>query len=320
MKAICADIGGTNANFCIAEIGDEIVIRGQKHEATASYKDFSDLILKFIEQSGEKIDCGCFAAAGPVKNQRIEMTNAKLVIDAKEIMRKTPLKQAFIINDFEAIGYATNVIASSEKKVLNQGKESLHAMKAAIGAGTGLGKSILFWREKAKAYIPYPSEGGHADFPCKTEEEYKIVKGIESPTYEDLLSGRGLEHLYRYYHRTKYSTEPRDLSAKEISSLRDSSPCCKETFKTFVKFYARCAKNYTLDLWAAGGIFIAGGIAASNSDEFETGFMEEFTSHRLPKFRDFLSGIPVTLITNYDISLKGAAFALKVHGIAENKV
>lgn len=315
-KAICADIGGTNANFCTADIGKEIVIKGQKHEPTAQYKEFSDLILNYLEQAKEPITIGCFAAAGPVKNQRIEMTNANLVIDAEEIIRKTPLKTVLIINDFEAVGYATNVLTPSEKKILNPGKPEAYGMRAAIGAGTGLGKSILVWGKHENAYLPHPSEGGHADLPIKDLEEFEIVKGMQSPTYEDFLSGRGLERLYSHYQLTKYPSEEKTLSAKEISKARVTNACCKEAFKTFVRFYARCAKNFSIDLLASGGIFIAGGIAASNSDVFETGFMEEFTSHRLPKFQSFLKNIPITLITNYDISLKGAAFALKVHGMA----
>jgi glucokinase len=310
--AICGDIGGTNANLSIAEFANEIIIKEQSHESTAQYKDFSELVLRYIERVDFQVTTGCFAVAGPVINQRVEMTNANLVIDAQDIAKKTPLKDVLVINDFEAVGFATNVLTDSELKVLNKGKAEEKALRAAIGAGTGLGKSILVYNEKLDAYVPYPSEGGHVDFPIKDSVEMKIAHEIKNPTYEDFLSGRGLEFLYKFLQKNKYQNEPTTLSAKEISQNRKSSPCCKETFKLFVKFYARCAKNFALDLMAKGGIFLAGGITASNPDVFKKDFMEEFTRHPLPQFRKILESIPVTLITNYDISLKGAAFALLV--------
>ena len=156
--------------------------------------------------------------------------------------------------------------------------------------------------------MPYPSEGGHADFPITNEEDLKISgfikqkRGLEHHlVYEEILSGRGLEALYHYF-------SGNELSAKQISEKRHDDPLCKKTFHNFVKFYARCAKNFVLDTLSLDGIYIAGGIAASNHDQFDQAFMEEFTKHASPHYMQILQNTPVHLIKNYAISLKGAAF------------
>jgi glucokinase len=312
-RALCGDIGGTNASLCIADYKRGIVISENVKKSTADYSDFSDLIKSYLEKISFRPHSACFAVAGPVQNQRVVMTNADLVIDAKEISNKTGIRNVFVINDFDAVGFATNVLVTADTKIINPGRPVEESVRAAVGAGTGLGKSILIYDKKTKAYIPHSSEGGHTDFPMLFPEESALFEHFDHPTYEDLLSGRGLENIYQALQNSKFKKEPPKLSAKEISANRNSSAICKETFECFVKFYARCAKNFAIDVLATGGIFLAGGIAASNQDKFGKAFMEEFTRHSLPQFREMLQKIPVTLITNYGISLKGAAFALKVH-------
>lgn len=317
---LCGDIGGTNANFCLAEINDRVSMHAIKHEKTQAFADFPALVRHYLNTVGEIPEAACFAVAGPVANQRGEMTNARLVIDAREIEQRTPLKRVLVINDFQAIGYGVNILEESEVQVLNRGISKEGATRSVVGAGTGLGKNILILDKAKNAYIPYPSEGGHADFPFRPEEEalrqFLIME--EAPTgpivYETLLSGKGLERIYRFVQKTQFPGEAA-RSAKEISRDRHTSLCCREAFALFIRFYARCAKNFALDTLSLSGVYLAGGIAAANSDLFGADFTEEFTRHQSERFAALLQEIPVTLINNYDISLKGAAFALKVCGM-----
>ena len=182
-------------------------------------------------------------------------------------------------------------------------------VKCAVGAGTGLGKSLLLYDEKLKLYAPTSSEGGHADFAVTSEEEWMFVSDLSQATWENLISGKGIEHIYQTLRKRHYPNEAESLSAKEISEKRHNSELCRETFRWFVKFYARAARNFTLEVLSKGGVYLAGGIGASNQDVFGDLFMEEFTRHHLPQYSELLKRVPVKLITNYDISLKGAAFA-----------
>lgn len=306
---LVCDIGGTNSNLAIAALGTSVRIQHKIRESTAKYDDFTRLLDDYLERIPIKITGACLAIAGPVAGRRVEMTNTALVIDAEEIKTRLHLGKVLLINDFAAIGYATNRLDGEDAIVLNPGKPRDGALKAVVGAGTGLGKSLLVYQKDSRLYLPYPSEGGHTDIPLFGPEENALASTLPQPTYEDFLSGRGLEFLYSTLQRASFPHAPPNLLAKEISEARNLHPCARTTFELFVKFYARCARNFAIDLMAQGGVYLAGGIAASNPDVFLRSFMEEFVRHPLPKFEHLLRDIPVTLISNYDISLKGAALA-----------
>ncbi len=317
VTAICGDIGGTNTNLSTSGLSEETEVHNIHHEPTPPNADFSSIINKYIDSIDEQPEVACFAVAGPVKNQRIEMTNRGIIIDANEIVQKTSLKKVLLINDFEAIGYATNTLRDDEIRELNKGSPVEHAARVAVGAGTGLGKNILFYDPELRAYLPSASEGGHADCPIYNEEELQITQFVQKKhqisdpiEYEHLLSGRGLEVIYEFLQSTRFPSEAPAMEAKMISQERLNSPCCAATFELFIRFYARCAKNFAIDTYALGGVYIAGGIAANNHDMFTKQFMQEFTRHFNPKYRTIFEQIPVHIITNYDVSLKGAAHAI----------
>lgn len=313
-EIICADIGGTNVKFCVAQTqGDgEISIHEIIHYQTSHYQDFITLLCEYMETLSSAPKHACFAVAGLIENQRIQMTNAALVIDALEIVRRTKITKAFVVNDFSATGYAVNSLSSEDFQTIQKGVQRKHAVRSIIGAGTGLGKSYLVYRNEEEYYEPLVSEGGHGQLPLANAEEFALIEQISlrhQATYEDLLSGKGLERIYQALQKTRFPQEEAHLTAKMISARRQQSPCCRGVFDLFMRLYARCAKNFALDTYALGGIYIAGGIASANFDQFDQRFNREFTDHPLPRFRQILQEIPVLVITNELINLKGAAIA-----------
>ncbi len=319
---LVGDIGGTHANFCIAGLKNRIpTILYQTRESTTSVNDLLILINTFLNQArdqGYDPTTASFAVAGPVANrrdyQKVEMTNTDLKLDTRDIELKTGLENILMMNDFVAVSYAVNLLEPRDYYVLSKGKPEPYATKAVIGAGTGLGKSILYFNDKLNAYLPIPSEGGNTDLPLLDESELKMAKYIKRIRklkrqlyYEDILSGNGLESLYRYLNSTKYGREPKRLSAEEISKTRTTNKCSNKTFELFVKYYARCARNFALDTLSKGGLYLAGGITAKNPLVFDKFFLE-FNDHGV--YGHILRDIPVYLIMNYDVSLLGAAYGI----------
>lgn len=322
---LTSDMGGTNADFAIVQFDDKCIrILLKRRESTPSLNNIYESINRFLEYSKDKgyePDSACIAVAGTVENragkQRVKMTNADIVIDSQEIAKRTRLKRILIINDFEAISYATNIISKDSIKVIGSHSPQKGGIRAVVGAGTGLGKSILCFDKRCDAYIPLPSEGGHCDFPVMNEFELKLAdfirksKGIKAHiSYEDVLSGRGLENIYNFLRVTKFQRLPKNLTAEEISNTKKTNQCSKETFDWFIKFYSRCCRNLALETLAMGGIYIAGGIASKNPESFSDRFIDEFRKHE--RFSNLLKKIPVYLIKDYDVSHIGAAFALTI--------
>jgi len=330
------DIGGTNTNLAIAGIYNKkpnlLFSHNYKTEKLDSIIPPIDSILTYSKNNFKiEVDFACIGAAGVVSssNDFVQLTNAEWNISSNEIINKTSLSSVFIINDFQAIGYGLNLLNSENKDdiyTIRSGKSNLDILKptrAIIGAGTGLGKSILSYDENFNAYIPIPSEGGHSDFPIENDFEIQLVefvkklRNISQPlSYEEVLSGRGIESIYLFLRNkekknvTKYTKEIDDSSDKTplISKYRNVDETCKETFRLFTKFYARCAKNFVLDTLSRGGLYIAGGIAAKNKEVFLTNqFIDEFENALNRK--DLLKEIPINVIVNYDVSLYGACYA-----------
>jgi glucokinase len=321
-----ADIGGTNSNFgffTIANGSPELIL--SVHTKSKEIKDFPSLvqsILDYLKKTyGITVARSCFAAAGVVSSRLdyAKPTNVDLIIDAKKILEKTSLTCAFIVNDFEVIGYGLDLIDPQKLVLVNKGVERLYANKAILGAGTGLGKCIMDWNKYAGRYIPVASEGGHADFAIQNQLELDLANHIRAHnpsvcniSWEDVLSGEGIKRMYAFFCDRAHGAAGSILKHNggphpdEIFNSRHQDEHSWQTFELYTMLYARCAKNFALDALALGGIYIAGGIAAKNLPLFELdAFMQEFVL--CGKQQELLKNVPIYVITDYNVSLYGAA-------------
>lgn len=323
---LAADIGGTNSNFGFFQQKKEtLVLLFSVHAKSQETKNFTDIVRDVLRHVRKEynITCkrACFAAAGVPSQDRMycKPTNLSFTIDVKDILANTELECAFIVNDFLVIGYGLNLINKKDLVQINEGQMRDYSNKAIVGAGTGLGKSILYWSEEYDRYIPLPSEGGHADFAAQDQLELDLVQFIQkmenricTVSWEDVLSGEGIRRLYRFFKwrnggdSNSFEDSPHP---DEIFKRCNESKHCFDTFQLYTKLYARCAKNFSLDALALGGLYIAGGIAANNLPLFkEEAFMKEFIN--CGKQQALLAQVPVFIITDYNVSLYGAALFL----------
>ena len=333
------DVGGTNTNLAVAGVKDKKpVLLFSLNFKTQSFESFTQPLLETLRYAkmnhDVKISSMCVGAAGVISDLHgsTRLTNAQCVIDVKDLMDKTGIKSISLLNDFQIIGFGVNHLDTNNEKDVFQIRPKLQGFspestRVIIGAGTGLGKSILFYDEHIKAYVPIASEGGHADFPVQNDFEKELSDFVKKTrdarqplTYEELLSGRGIERIYLFLREKKlfpnsqYTQEVDQSDEKTIliSKYQKQDPTCKETLKLFSIYYARCAKNFVLDTMATGGLYIAGGIPSKNKEIFATQeFIHEFEnayrrSHILKK-------TPIYLILNYDIGLYGACLAAIYH-------
>jgi glucokinase len=328
------DVGGTHTNLAIAGIENQkpklLYILDFKTQELDSLASAVEETLNYNKNYDIEINNTCIGAAGVVSpnNEFAELTNVKWNINLKELLEQTSLESAFIINDFQTIGYGINLLDLNNENDIFEVRADKNitgskTTKAIIGAGTGLGKCILVYHENYNAFVPIASEGGHSDFPAQDNYETELLqfikkqKELSQPViYEELLSGRGLENIYKFIRNTQRFNSTN--IADEIDSNIDKIPLiskyktmdetCRETFRLFTKFYARCAKNFVLDTMATGGLYIAGGIAAKNKEIFTS---EEFITEFENAYQrsNVLKNIPIYVITNYYVSLYGACYA-----------
>ncbi len=285
---LAGDIGGTNTRLAIVEaIGEELRIVAQETFPSRERTSLEAAIAEFLHLHSCDLTSASFGIAGPVKNGRCEATNLPWVVDSKTLAKRLRLKRVGLINDLEANAYGLAVLQSKDFVILNKGARNASGNMAVISAGTGLGEAGLYW--DGERHCPFPSEGGHADFAPRNHLEMELLDYSMSHyrrvSYERLVSGPGLVHVYRFLRDTGKGAEPTWLAeqmrhgdpAPIISqqAVEGKSLLCLQALEIFVSLYGAEAGNLALKLMATGGVYLGGGIAPENHLETERARVHE---------------------------------------------
>lgn len=315
MQVLAGDIGGTKTLLQIAELTQtNYSIHYEERFESKSWQGFIPLLEKFLNNAHHQYlpQTACFAVAGPVNGNYAQLTNlAWDDINISQIARYFDIAQIKLINDFQAVGYGIAGIQAKELAILQTGHELLHAPRIVIGAGTGLGQSILIWQDGH--YYPLTSEGGHVDFAPRDFEQTQLLNFLLARyahvSYERLLSGAGLVAIYQFMCAAKLPhNEQIFTQAAEISTaaLHGSDPIAIDTLKLFVRIYGQQAGNFALTCLAHGGVYIAGGIAPRILPFFQDGeFMRAFNDKG--RMNRLTVTMPVSVVLNSRVGLIGAA-------------
>lgn len=325
-NVLVADIGGTNVNFAVLDNKFNIVFK--KEYKTIEVKNFTELVKNLLTELKQfNIFDACFAFAGPINRERTEGkgTNISWNINIDEIRIKTRLKKIFLINDFEAIGFAIDIMKPEQySEITSYGRNSKGTL-AIIGSGTGLGVGIC--ADIGNRHLPIQSEGGHVNihFDMTNPLEKKLhdfLKKRKFPDeYESLLSGGGILTMYEFLlgqklkHNKKIENNIKRAHESERPALisnaaiNEKDILCMKVMDLFIRFYAKAARNLALTSLCSE-LIIAGGIPPRILTRFQEGFFENFVEHDVKNFRNILERTTILVITDYNISLYGAANAL----------
>jgi len=299
MRIIAGDVGGTKTLLQFVDRGG--VVAEQRYES-AAYPTFDALLAEFLPFCEPPIAAACFAVAGPVLEQRAEITNVGWEIDARQLAADFGIDHVALINDFYAVALGVPLLTPTERLSLNPGTRRPRDPIAILGAGTGLGQATLIW--SAEHWNVIPSEGGHADFAPQDELQSRLFLSLLEKyghvSWERLVSGMGLTNIFAFLGGG--AADPVEVAA--LAAKGDAR--AMQTFTIFIDIYGAEAGNMALRVLARGGVFLAGGIAAKNVQYFTDGrFLAAFL--RKGRFRELLAEIPVDLITNEKVGLLGAA-------------
>jgi glucokinase len=165
---VIGDIGGTNARFVLLDDTGT----GFSHLITMKCANFETpelAIAHYLESLGAPTpDVICLAAAGPVVDGRVRLTNLPWHLDTRTLGRTFGNAECWILNDFEAVAYGLPAIPISRKQQLGSVPETeLNGdyCICAVGPGTGLGAAGLVWRNGVTEGLV--TEAGHVGFENK---------------------------------------------------------------------------------------------------------------------------------------------------------
>lgn len=305
---LVCDVGGTSSRFGLFSLGENILaLTDTQWHKTKHIKSFGELLDELdsspLNITTDSADAIVFAVAGPVVNGvRCSPPNIDWQINLADYDKRLKREKVSLVNDFVAQAFAVLGRLGEEAEIISEGQAVEGSPIAVVGAGTGLGKALLF--PKQGRYCAVPSEGGHVNFCAESEDEFRFAIFAAERLKQSYLvwdrvtSGQGLELVHEFL-------TGQQISAVEISQRCLGDESC-ETFKWFSRFYGRVCRNYVLETLALGGLFVAGGIAAKNPQLLRSkDFIRSFTQSS--KYSDMLGKVPIRLQGNEEAGLWGAA-------------
>ncbi|GCE45804.1 glucokinase [Thermosporothrix hazakensis] len=320
---LAGDIGGTKANLAIFASPDTLRTPvAQMKLRCNQYSSMAELVRDFLKQVGGDytFTAACFGVAGPVLNNKANITNLPWSIDADELEKELQIPHVFLLNDLEAIAAGVPLLHQDELYCLNEGTPVEHGTLGVVAPGTGLGEAFLTYEDGG--YRSHATEGGHASFAPITPEQLELLRFLMQKlphvSFEMVCSGIGLPNIYDYLKSTGRYEEPSWLT-EALASAKDRTPVivqaaqadkavqlCVETVRMFVSILGAEAGNMALKVLATGGIYIGGGVPCHILPFMkESTFMEAF-KHK-GRFSGLLARIPVQVILTSEVGLIGAA-------------
>lgn len=324
-KYLLADIGATNTRFAIVNGRFEFIKK-------RFYKN--DEIINIIDAmksfaAGEHMTAACIAAAGSLNSDRtaVKLTNYGWDMTINELSKAMKTK-VILLNDFEALGLVVDTLKKGHYVELTTKGLDISGTVSLIGAGTGLGMSIMYpLKDKdQKKHYPLPSEGCHSSifFNPESRLEMDLYKHLRKRKIvieaESLVSGRGIRTIYEFLLTKRFKHNPKLM--KEIKNskdkpalitkyaLQDRDALCIKTVELFILFYARIARDLGLKTLCTT-LIIAGGIAPKILPALNDGFLEAFLQHEHVGARKLLEDMSVIVLTDPDLTLYGCFRALK---------
>ena len=313
--SIVADIGGTNTRVALAH-GRVVQTETIKRYANADYPGLETVLRQYMSEIGcAEPDAACIAVAGPVRDGRASMTNLDWAMDKTTLQRATGAKQVAILNDLQAQGHAIGHISDDMVKTIIKGPETHeHAAKLMIGVGTGFNCAPVYETEAGR--LVTPSEAGHANLPIRNEAELRLCNYVSTahgfPAVEDVLSGRGLSHVYAWL--SEEAGDPTELSAADIMQrCADKSDArAIEAAKMFARVFGTVTGNLSLIHLPFGGVYLTGGVARAFGDYLiEFGFIDAMRDKG--RFAGFMSNFAVHIVEDDYAALTGCAAHLEAH-------
>lgn len=116
---LIGDIGGTNARFALAN-PEEPGFHSVRELQCADFPTADDAIKYYLDEvNAATPDAVCLAAAGPVIDDHIHVTNNHWDVSAADTRADFGIEQVRLLNDFAAIAYSIPFLADDD--VLNIG-------------------------------------------------------------------------------------------------------------------------------------------------------------------------------------------------------
>jgi len=316
---LAGDVGGTKVHLALYDfINGKLKYTREERFPAKDYSGLEAIVKEFL--GPDQATAACFGVPGPVRHGRLRLTNLPWTIDSSELAAGLGIQHVFLINDLEANGYGIAELTPEQIYTLAEGDAGQIGNRALIAAGTGLGEGMLIWN--GRMHIPYPSEGGHADYSPRNEDEIDLLRFLKQKyngriSWERVVSGMGMTNIYEFLRDVRGVDEPAWLAEQMAEAddpnavitemgLAAKAEICERTLDMIVSAYGAEAGNLALKVLSVGGLYIGGGIGPRILEKLKDGtFIKAFTDKG--RLSQLLINMPVRVILESRAAVLGAA-------------
>lgn len=310
--ALVADVGATKCRFALAraQAGGPQLQLARRYEDRA-FATFDGVLEAYLAEARASLGAvtlagACFAAAGPVSEGRVRLTNRDWELDGAALTARLGTR-VVIENDFACAAHGIDWLTADDLAVLQRGEPLACAPRAVIGAGTGLG--VAYMVPVAAGWAVIAGEGGHAGFAPQSEEQVALWRWLRAArgrvSAEDVLSGAGLAAIHAFLLGRQAGSCEAD-AAKVQQAADAGEQVAARALALFCEIYGAVAGDHALAVLARGGVYVAGGIARRILAWLRAGgFMRAFNDKgaHAPLARR----MPVYAVISEQLELLGAA-------------
>ncbi|HEX7342360.1 MAG TPA: glucokinase [Rhodanobacteraceae bacterium] len=323
---LAADIGGTHARVGLVRGqrgSNQVTVLAYQKYTCADHPDLESIVHDFLEHHAQgPVRYGALACAGYVIDGVVINDNLPWKVAVDALRHRLDLSELVLINDFEAVAYATQYLDPGAATPLTRPADvSPKGPEVVVGPGTGLGSAVLLPGDAQPTVLA--TEAGQIALAPGNMLEADILRVLaeagEHVSYEHALSGPGLINLYNALCTLEGAT-PALASPEAITAaaLADNDAMARRTLDVFCGMLGGFAGDLAMLYGASGGVWLAGGILPQIRDFLvRSSFVERFLDKG--RMRAFLERVPVRLMEHGQLGVIGAAGWYLDHGSPEKQ-
>jgi glucokinase len=319
---LAADVGGTHARIGLvvgtSDPRHPIKVLHYHRYGCSDWSGLAAMLQDFVAGLAQtahaplrpRIRHCAVACAGYVLDDAIINENLPWPVSIREIRDGLGIQQLAVINDFEAVAYATQFIEAAETRAVIDAPAPIGGGPVLVmGPGTGLGSAVLLPGQPRAQVLA--TEAGQISLAPGNEREIEILRLFRQQrphvSFEDALSGPGLLKLYRALCELRMSPA-RLLTPAEVTgaALAGSDAAAVEALEIFCGLLGSFVGDLVLLYGARGGVYLAGGILPQiQTFLLASSFSERYFNKGV--MRAYLQQVPVRLIEHGQLGVMGAA-------------
>jgi glucokinase len=309
-RALVADIGGTWMRLALADA--QGALHGLNVMATAQHATLAEGIAAYLREhgAGVPVAAAAVAAAGPVTNGAIAMTNVPRRITREEIAQASGAARILLMNDFAAAAHGLPAVPADCITRFGGGEPVPGTPIGLVGPGTGLGVSALL-PDGRGGWTVMSGEGGHVALAPHDDRESAILAVLRARhgyvPVEAVLSGPGLMSLYEALSQLDgVKGGAPSKPAEIVERARAGEALAGEVLRLFSGWLGAVAGDLALTVGARGGVYVAGGVVPKLGDLFDRALFRARFEGKGRQQR-YLAPMPTSLVVDELLPLRGLA-------------